>query len=107
MPAILKGFFEKVFLKNFAYKEDPAPGNGLLHIKRAAVISTFDAPSVIYRILFRPHIKKNIAFQLLKTNGVTSVKIFPLCRVKDISDQKRKSFLAKIENFSKSLKNTL
>ena len=104
VPAILKGFFDKVFLKNFAYKKEPAPGNGLLDIKGAAVISTFDAPSIVYHMMFKPHMKKNIAFQLLRTNGVRSVKLFPFFRVQDIGDRKRKSFLAKIESFAKSLK---
>lgn len=104
MPAILKGFFDKVFLKNFAYKKEPAPGNGLLKTKGAALISTFDAQKIVYQTLFRPHIMKNIAFQMLKTNGVKSVKVFPLCHIQNIGDRKRKAFLKKIETFSEKLK---
>ena len=104
MPAIMKGFIDKVFLKNFAYKEDPAPGNGLLNIKGASVIITFDASSFIYQILFKSHIKKNIVFQILRFNGIKTVKIFTLCNVKGISEYKRKKFLEKIGYFSKRLK---
>ncbi|MBN1649546.1 MAG: NAD(P)H-dependent oxidoreductase [Spirochaetales bacterium] len=104
VPAILKGFFDKVFLKGFAYRGEPAPGNGLLRAKSAAIITTFDSPAIAYPFMFRPHIKKNLACQMLKMNGVGKVRIFPLLNIKNIGDTKRKAFLAKIGSYAKGLK---
>jgi putative NADPH-quinone reductase len=40
IPAELKGFFDKVMLKNFAYTEDPRWQGLLTYIKKATVITT-------------------------------------------------------------------
>jgi putative NADPH-quinone reductase len=46
LPAILKGFIDKVMLKNFAYTEGKYGLQGLLvHIKKTTVITTSQAPS--------------------------------------------------------------
>ncbi len=46
IPAILKGFFDKVMLKDFAYIEGKTGLKGLLtHIKRTTVITTSELPT--------------------------------------------------------------
>jgi NAD(P)H dehydrogenase (quinone) len=52
VPAILKGFFDRVFVSGFAYQHKGIFPKGLLKNKSAWVIYTIDAPSLFIR-LFR------------------------------------------------------
>ncbi len=53
MPAILKGFFDKVFTSHFAFKYVNALPLGLLKDKKAIIFATCGAPSFYYKYLFR------------------------------------------------------
>ena len=51
MPAILKGFFDKVFIKNYAYYYEGMFPRGLFtNIKKSLVISTMNSPRFYYTL---------------------------------------------------------
>lgn len=75
IPAILKGFFDKVMLKDFAYIEGKTGLKGLLtHIKRTTVITTSELPTW-YLILFSGNpIKGTFIRSTLRGIGLKKVK---------------------------------
>lgn len=75
MPALLKGFFDKVFLPGFAFSEaDFKPL--LTHVKTGTVITTMGAPEVIYTSV-EPMLCKGV----LEVCGVQATKWFNLTEV--------------------------
>jgi putative NADPH-quinone reductase len=54
MPAMLKGFFEKVFLKTWAYDyEKTLPKGKLTNIKKTTLITTMNGPGFYYKLFFK------------------------------------------------------
>lgn len=76
LPAIIKGFFDKVMLKNFAYTEATGRLVGqLTHIKETVVITTGIAPAIYLR-LFAGHPIGALKKRILKDMGLKQVKWF-------------------------------
>jgi NAD(P)H dehydrogenase (quinone) len=105
MPAILKGFFDKVLLKGWAY--DAAPMGmlkPLIHnVKRAVVISTMNAPRFYYNVFMGQQIKYGLINGMLKTCGISPTKWFSLSRVVYVSRKKRQRWLDAIEAYARKL----
>lgn len=75
VPAILKGFIDKVMLKNFSYKATNTGLKGLLtHIEKTYVISTSDSPSWYLKLLAGNPIKRIFINNTLKGNGLKHIK---------------------------------
>ncbi|MGR5994088.1 NAD(P)H-dependent oxidoreductase [Bacillus cereus] len=53
MPAILKGFIDRIFVAGFAYKYEGALPKGLLQGKKAWVINKLDSPLWYVALLYR------------------------------------------------------
>jgi len=91
MPAMLKGFFDKVFLPQWAFTEaDFSPL--LTHIKGATIITTMGAPEPVYTSV-EPVLCKGI----LEACGVRETRWFNLCAVSDVSQADREAWLGEIE----------
>lgn len=101
-PAILKGFMDKVMLKNFAYTESKVGLKGsLTHIKKATVITTSESPNAFLRVMGNP-IKNAFVNGTLRVVGIRRIARFNHGRTKSGSDKSRKAFLRKVEkHFSK------
>lgn len=102
VPAILKGFFDKVFLKGWAF--EPLP-TGMLkplihNIKKTAVISTMEAPVFFYNLFMGNPIKHQLIKGTLKTCGIKTSKWFELGRVVGVKDKTRKEWLAQVEEYA-------
>lgn len=105
MPAILKGFFDKVLLKGWAYE---ATSLGMLkpqihNIRQAVVISTMNAPSIYYNVFMGQQIKHGLINGMLKTCGLNRVKWFELARVAHVSRARRERWLRQVEDYSAKL----
>ena len=100
-PAILRGFFDKVFLKNWAYipKKSGMLQGRLKQIKKATLIMTMGAPEIYYHLAIKSSIAKNIARAILLTCGIRNVEMIGLCAVDKVNDSKRKKWLAGIEKY--------
>jgi putative NADPH-quinone reductase len=106
MPAILKGFFDKVLLKGWAY-ESSSMGmlKPLIHnIRQAVVISTMNAPSIYYNVFMGQQIKHGLINGMLKTCGLNRVKWFELARVAHVSQARREKWLAQVERYAAALR---
>ena len=97
MPAILKGFFDKVMVKGFAYKNTQNGIKGLLtNVKTAKMITTATAPKFLLNIT-------GFGITMKKANlggiGIKKTKwIHYSFRAKG-KDEDRKKFLKKVKEF--------
>ncbi|MBY0085576.1 NAD(P)H-dependent oxidoreductase [Brevibacillus sp. M2.1A] len=105
MPAILKGFFDRVLLPGFAYKyrEGSPLWDKLLTGKTAHLIVTMDTPSWYNRLIYwqAGHLvmKRNI----LKFCGIKPVKVTEISGVNASAEEKRKKWLEKVKQLGERL----
>ena len=102
MPAILKGFIDRVFAKDFAYKYKGIMPIGLLKGKQSWIINTHDTPAWYVKIHQQDygHVLKK---QILKFCGIKKVKHTTLSFVRKSDKKKRDKFLMKIKKISRRI----
>ena len=98
LPAILKGFMDKVLLKNWAYEYSKAglPVGKLTFIKKTTVITTMKSPGWYYWLLYRNSIRYHFIKGTLKFCGMKQIQWFNIAAVEKIGDEKRKAWFRKI-----------
>ncbi|NHN32168.1 NAD(P)H-dependent oxidoreductase [Paenibacillus agricola] len=99
LPAVMKGFIDRVFLPGFAYQSRPNSQlwDKLLCGKSARLIVTMDSPSWYNRWVYKQaghHVMKR---NILQYCGVNPVKITELCSVKASTDKQRERWLSDVE----------
>ena len=95
MPAILKGFFDKVFLPKRAYKYQKS---GILkamfpQIKKAVIFNTLGGPKLYHNLMLRFPVKRVVGNTTLKMIGVKKVEYVQFDSMKKSSDKLRKKWL--------------
>ena len=95
MPAILKGFFDKVLLYGFAYNYENG-WNPLLNIEKSTIITTSEQATENFSESGDPvnDINKNCLYSV----GIKNATWFNCDHITSGSDEHRKAFLDKIEN---------
>lgn len=103
MPALLKGFIDRLFLPGFTfqYREDSPFVDKLMKGKTARVITTMDAPIWYYRLAYGNTGHKAIKRVILGFCGF-KVKFFTMGSLKNSSDQQRQKWLDKAEKLGSS-----
>ncbi len=106
MPALTKGFIDKVIFPGVAYDYT---NKGLmkkkfLKMNGVTLITTMNTASFFYRILFGNAIKKTILFGTFWKTGYKHRKWINLSMVKFVSDKKRVKWLSEIEKHFEKLK---
>ncbi len=98
MPAILKGFIDRVFLPGFAfkYRQNSSLWDKLLKGKSAHLIVTMDTPSWYNRFVYRRAGHRIMKQATLQFSGVNPVRITEIAPVKSLSEDSRKIWLDKI-----------
>ncbi|MCP3899580.1 MAG: NAD(P)H-dependent oxidoreductase [Desulfobacteraceae bacterium] len=98
IPAILKGFIDKVFLKNWAYEisEKGIPKGKLTFIKKVSIISTMKSPKWYYWLLYRNSIKHSFIKGTLKFCGIKNIQWVNITNIENMGDLKRKQWLKRI-----------
>lgn len=99
MPAILKGFIDRVFLPGFTFEyqeKSPLPKK-LLKGKTSEIITTMDAPVWYYKIF-----TKNCGVVMLKKGilefcGVKNKRVTYLTTIKGSTEEKRNQWLSKVK----------
>lgn len=99
MPAMTKGFIDKVIFPGVAYeyKSDYKMSPLFKKIKSVTVITTMNTPKVLYRFIFGNAIRKAIITGTFWKTGYKNRKWISFNMVKMVSDEKRKLWLDKVE----------
>lgn len=99
LPAITKGFIDRLFLPGFAfkYRENSVWWNKLLKGKTAHIITTLDQPGLYYRFFFgRPSVNQ-LRESVLEFCGVKPVKVTYIGIIKTLDIKQREVWLEKIK----------
>lgn len=106
LPAITKGFIDRLFLPGFAfqYRENSHLWDKLLKGKTAHIITTLDQPGWFYRFYFRRPSVNQLKRSVLQFCGISPVKVSYIGIIKGSTPEMRKKWLKKVENWGKRLK---
>ncbi|MBI4453459.1 NAD(P)H-dependent oxidoreductase [Candidatus Woesearchaeota archaeon] len=86
MPAILKGFFDRVFVPKFAFEFIKGIPNGLLNGKKAAVFITSGASTLVSFLFMGNRGKKAITKDVLGYCGIKT-KVFQFGSARHLNDK--------------------
>ncbi len=103
MPAILKGFIDRIFVAGFAYKYEGALPKGLLQGKKAWVINTLDSPLWYVALLYRSADWIMMKRGILRFCGICDIKRSVFQSVKTSKVSKREKWLLQIEEKARAL----
>jgi NAD(P)H dehydrogenase (quinone) len=101
IPAILKGFFDRIFLPGFAFKfrKDALMVDGLLKHRTAHLIATMDTPPWYYRLVYRMPGHNQMKRTILEFCGIKPVKISSFGPVKNSKASTRQKWLTTAYEF--------
>lgn len=106
LPAITKGFIDRVFLPGYAfkYRQGSVWWDKLLKGKTAHIITTLDQPGIYYRLAFgRPSVNQ-LKRSVLQFCGINPVKVSYIGIVKTATEEKRKQWLKSVMEMGLRLK---
>lgn len=101
MPAIAKGFIDRLFLPGMAYKyrKDSVWWDKLLKGKTAHIITTLDQPGWYYRLFFgRPSVNQ-LRKSVLQFCGISPVKVSYIGIIKTAAAVQREKWLQQVYEF--------
>lgn len=106
VPAVLKGFIDRVFLPGFAFQKHPNSlwWDKLLKGKTARIISTMDTPPWYYRFIYKMPSNHAIKKITLEFSGIRPVKVTNIGPLKDSSERFRKKWLDKVEKIGEKVR---
>ncbi|WP_018861540.1 NAD(P)H-dependent oxidoreductase [Thioalkalivibrio sp. ALJ3] len=95
MPALLKGFLDRVMTPEFAFRncEGGTGYEGLLQGRSAQLITTMDTPVLIHRLMYRQPGINAMARATLGFCGIRPVRSLMLGSVREADDRKREAWL--------------
>lgn len=108
MPALMKGWIDKIITKGFAFDVDKSGSFPkfyplLNHLKGVILITTMDSPGILYRLLFGNAVKKIFLNGTFRKIGVKNTKWISFDRINSVTDKKRKERLNYVEKYFYSL----
>jgi len=98
IPALLKGFIERVFLPGFAvnFRDNSPLWDKLLTGRSAHLIVTLNTPSWVYRWVYGRPGHNTMKKTILEFCGIKPVRITEVGPVRNSTDAKRKQWLAQV-----------
>lgn len=98
VPALLKGFFDRVLLPGFAfkYRENSALWDKLLAGKTGHVIYTSDTPIWIYKFIFRAPSVIMVKRRVLQFCGITPVTVTGIGPLRNSTPEFREAGIRKV-----------
>lgn len=106
LPAILKGFIDRVFLPGFAfqYRDNSVWWDKLLTGKTAHIITTLDQPGWYYALVYGKPSTNQLKKSTLTFCGIKPVKVTYVGIIKNSSDEQRAKWLLKIKALGNKLR---
>jgi NAD(P)H dehydrogenase (quinone) len=89
VPSILKGFIDRVFTPNFAYKYKGKFPKGLLKGKKAVIFTSAGAPRIITKLTAADRSVKVVKKDILKFCGIKA-KAFVADKALELTDSQKK-----------------
>jgi NAD(P)H dehydrogenase (quinone) len=106
LPAILKGFIDRLFLPGFAfrYRENSMFWDRLLKGKTAHIITTLDQPGWYYWLVYgRPSVNQ-LKKSTLQFCGIQPVAVSYFGIIKNATEQKRAQWISAVEKLGRKQK---
>ncbi len=105
-PALLKGFIDRVFLPNFAFKyhKDSPFWDKLLKGKTARIITTMDSPVWYYWLMYKSAGHNAMKRATLEFSGIKPVRITTFAPLKSSDLMSRKKWIEEVEILGKNQK---
>ncbi len=102
VPAVLKGFFDRVLLPGFAFKyhENDPMWDKLLKGKTGHLIYTSDTPTFIYKWIFGAPSENMVKKRVMKFCGISPVKVTRFGSMRKKTSDQRNKILEKIKNIA-------
>lgn len=103
LPAIMKGFIDRLFLPGFAfqYRENSLFWDKLLIEKTAHIITTLDQPGWYYRLVYgRPSVNQ-LKKATLKFCGIKPVKVSYIGIIKNSNEKQRENWISAVEKMGR------
>lgn len=98
MPAMTKGFIDKVYAKNILYTQDGFKMKTLLKPEfELVVITTMGTPSLLYKTAFGKPAIKALEIGLSKKTGIKHFRWIPYSGVDKLTLEQRKNLLSKLD----------
>ena len=103
VPAIMKGFIDRIFLpgRAFAYRPNSIWWDRLLKGRSARIICTSDQPYLYYWLVNGKPAINQLKRMTLEFSGITPVKVSFISPIKRSSIEYRKKWLEKVEKLGK------
>lgn len=103
MPALMKGFIDKLIFPAIAYgyTERGMMKSILTRLKKVTVISTMNTPGPIYRFIFGNALRGALLMGTFRKIGCRNLKWISLTRVKGVTQEKRMKWLQDIKDYFK------
>ena len=104
MPALLKGFIDRVFLPGFAfkYREGSAFWDRLLSGRSAHLLVTMNTPPWYYRWVYRSPGHNQMKRTVLEFSGIKPVTISSFGTMHGLNQQKREKWLAQASAYGRN-----
>ncbi len=104
MPALMKGFIDRIFLPGFAfkYRENSQFWDKLLSGRSSQLLVTMDTPSWYYRWIYRSPGHNEMKRTILGFCGIKVKSITDFSPIKNSSQEKRKKWLRVAEALGKN-----
>ena len=102
MPALLKGFFDRVFLPGYAfkYRNNSPLWDKLLTGRSAHVITTMDTPPWYFKLIYRSPAHNQIRRTILEFVGIKPVRVTVFGPVRDASSPRKAAWLDRVVAFA-------
>ena len=106
MPALMKGFLDRVFLPGFAfkYRENSQLWDKLLSGRTAHLMVTMDTPPWYYRWIYHRPGHNEMKRTILGFCGIKVVKISEFALIKNSSQQQREKWITKATELGSKFK---
>lgn len=105
MPALMKGFIDKLIFPGIAYgyTKRGMMRTTLTNLQRVTIITTMNTPNFIYRFIFGNALKGALVMGTFRKIGCKNVKWISLTKVKSSTAAKREKWLRNIKDYFSKL----